>query len=110
MTSFQSGTEQKKSWKSSYRKSITAILQLNLNTKFQKLKLTSLIRVFKVVTNCVLNFIRKRLINKVIIIANQNSPSMKKNIVYSQALRFNEICYHKNDLEKKLLKATEDTD
>ena len=35
---------------------------------------------------------------------------MKKNIVYSQALRFNEICYHKNDLEKKLLKATEDTD
>ena len=40
ITSFQSGTERKKSSKSFYRKLITAILQLNLNIIFQKLNLT----------------------------------------------------------------------
>ena len=54
-----------------YRKLITGILLLNLRTKFQKLKLTSLTRQFsKLVINSALTFIPNQLINKVIFMEN----------------------------------------
>ena len=74
MISSWSETDEKNSLKSFYRKLITVILQLNLNAKFQKLKLTSLAPQFsKLIINSALHLIRTQLINKVIYIANQTT-------------------------------------
>ena len=109
MTSFKSGSEQKKSSKSFYRKLVTAIQQLNFNTRFQKLKLTSLTRQFsKLVIILHANLTTKPTDKQSYLHSKSEHPrSVKNSIAYSQALHLNKICCNKIDLEKncqKLLK------
>ena len=90
-----------------HRKFITAILQSNLNARFQKLELPSLTRQFsRLVINSALNI--KTTDKQNYLHSNSEHPrSMKNSIAYSQVLGLNKICHSKRDLEKscqKLLK------